>query len=1204
MIRLPRHLRRQHLLAAATLLVLVPWVPQGTALAQAGNQWVNWTSGGPGGASGTMALPTGGSVGVTFSGAVTNVITDNFSEPYWGPAGTYSGSGISTPPPNRDGIFVAGGAGSGTYTISFAEAVNDPVLAIASLGLTTADRSVNIQSSMRFDQPFEVLSNGPNYYAGGQYTNFISVPGTPNILYGTESSGVIRFRGSFTQITWTSPDAELDEFGTVVGTYLFTLGAVPCGEYRLEPLTANAQVRLGCTAYTRGGAFDQQFQLDVNGTLRAETFYTLAGTQNVATSGRTTLQQGGLIAPTAALEVNGRLDNLTALEVAGRLRTHGGSTWGSAGLVVQPMADVVVGGVATLYGATSVNGLLKVAAGGNATTLTPLLVGGTGAQLDVQAGGRLQAVAGLTANSGARLVVGGELIVSNSLELSGAALEVQAGGSLSSRADGNLLATVVNAGTMSFEAGVLQMSAGSLNNGGQFNISGAQVVLQGGVVAQNLTPGRLVLSGSGALGLSGASLTNQGLIDAQDASRLAFQTATVLNAGTLQTGAATELNMIGGTLDNSGTMRVSGYFFNNGVVTNNGQMVFRMDNAEASPFNAGSLVNNGTLIIDNTVLGPSFTNGGILRNQGQFTIEDGTGFDNAGSLFNNGTLTVNGIASISGGSLVQSPSGRLVVNGRLSTEGGLTLDAGSIGGSGVIEGALVLAAGASALPGTSPGTLTVLGAVEIRDGARLELEVGRSGAHDQLRADSLFVSDGGVVALSFIDGLAPDLDQTFEVLQVAPGGTAALRLDTLQGLPAGLRADGYTRDSASGNTLGLAFAPVGATAVQPFETAGEFGLWIEAGQQRYADGALGSLTGPLQVDGTLGLRRDTRFVINEGWVAAGGRLLTSAEQFEHTGRLTVAGEFVQRGQTVAGAVAVETGGRWSNTGSFTLGHPEPTALPVFRNAGEVSHTGGHWRNQAAGGERPLIDNTAGGRFDIAAGMSGAVDVRNAGRWVVAAGARVQDVVSFEQSAGLLHVDGELQTEGLRVTAGQVSGHGRIEGPVQLAVTADFAEAGAIVLRPGAEGGLGGGVLRFTERLQLGMGTMLEFVIGADAQLARLDLPAGADFDEGAQLRIVLAEGWRPTVDTSWLLLGYSPDTTFVDGFFALVAPGAGVYARTEAGDDFLDDVQLSFQLTPDGVAVTLLPVTAVPEPTTYGLMLAGLGLVGWLKRRREAAASA
>jgi len=41
-------------------------------------------------------------------------------------------------------------------------------------------------------------------------------------------------------------------------------------------------------------------------------------------------------------------------------------------------------------------------------------------------------------------------------------------------------------------------------------------------------------------------------------------------------------------------------------------------------------------------------------------------------------------------------------------------------------------------------------------------------------------------------------------------------------------------------------------------------------------------------------------------------------------------------------------------------------------------------------------------------------------------------------------------------------------------------------------------------------------------------------------------------------------------------------------------------LTTDGVSLVTTTVTAVPEPETYALMLAGLGVIGWLARRRAA----
>jgi len=44
----------------------------------------------------------------------------------------------------------------------------------------------------------------------------------------------------------------------------------------------------------------------------------------------------------------------------------------------------------------------------------------------------------------------------------------------------------------------------------------------------------------------------------------------------------------------------------------------------------------------------------------------------------------------------------------------------------------------------------------------------------------------------------------------------------------------------------------------------------------------------------------------------------------------------------------------------------------------------------------------------------------------------------------------------------------------------------------------------------------------------------------------------------------------------------------------------TFTLAADGALSFAAPVAAVPEASTYGMMLAGLGLVGFMARRRTA----
>jgi len=50
-------------------------------------------------------------------------------------------------------------------------------------------------------------------------------------------------------------------------------------------------------------------------------------------------------------------------------------------------------------------------------------------------------------------------------------------------------------------------------------------------------------------------------------------------------------------------------------------------------------------------------------------------------------------------------------------------------------------------------------------------------------------------------------------------------------------------------------------------------------------------------------------------------------------------------------------------------------------------------------------------------------------------------------------------------------------------------------------------------------------------------------------------------------------------------------------------VSLRFQGSLPGMNIDNVSITAVPEPGTYALMLAGLGLVGFLARRRRTASS-
>lgn len=77
--------------------------------------------------------------------------------------------------------------------------------------------------------------------------------------------------------------------------------------------------------------------------------------------------------------------------------------------------------------------------------------------------------------------------------------------------------------------------------------------------------------------------------------------------------------------------------------------------------------------------------------------------------------------------------------------------------------------------------------------------------------------------------------------------------------------------------------------------------------------------------------------------------------------------------------------------------------------------------------------------------------------------------------------------------------------------------------------------------------------------------------------------------------GEFPWLAFETNFAILSGPGLGDYLLSFSGTQF--------QMTPSGNTVDfkMQGVAAVPEPSTYALMIAGLGLIGFVARRRSRA---
>jgi hypothetical protein len=197
----------RRLIAAATCVCAIV-LAASTPVSAGTISWTSWTSATPsataGAAAGTIA---GLGITVTYAGEVESRLL-NF--PSWTPTGTWANGTVgNAPPASGNSIQLFGGNASVVDTITFSQAVTDPILAIWSLGAPGAAASFNFQNSIAFT----IEAGGPS----AEFAGVSIVSCLTDAVCGSEGNGSVQLNGTFTSFSWTNPTREV--------YYAFTVGA-------------------------------------------------------------------------------------------------------------------------------------------------------------------------------------------------------------------------------------------------------------------------------------------------------------------------------------------------------------------------------------------------------------------------------------------------------------------------------------------------------------------------------------------------------------------------------------------------------------------------------------------------------------------------------------------------------------------------------------------------------------------------------------------------------------------------------------------------------------------------------------------------------------------------------------------------------------------------------------------------------------------
>jgi hypothetical protein len=165
--------------------------------------WASWGSAVANPAAGSASGTTLSGITISYSGELQSI--SHF--PSFQPTSSFVGGNIGNAPSSSGVLQLSGGNSRVIDTITFSQAVTNPVFAIWSLG----SPGVTAEFDFTDAEPFTIQAGGPNAEYGGG-----SIVRSGNSIFGAEGNGTIQFIGTFSQLTWTNPVFE-SWYGVTVG---------------------------------------------------------------------------------------------------------------------------------------------------------------------------------------------------------------------------------------------------------------------------------------------------------------------------------------------------------------------------------------------------------------------------------------------------------------------------------------------------------------------------------------------------------------------------------------------------------------------------------------------------------------------------------------------------------------------------------------------------------------------------------------------------------------------------------------------------------------------------------------------------------------------------------------------------------------------------------------------------------------------------